>query len=130
MKRERDPTREEFNEFLAWLDSEPDEGARKFNSIQSRLIQIFVSRGCVDAEMLANEVTNRVCVRIEKLIKDYPDPLRCCIGFVEHVYQEYFREQIKILNPVLPPPPRPQDELEREDRCLDECMGQLPGADR
>lgn len=130
MKRERDPTREEFNEFLAWLDSDSDEAPRKFILIQSRLIQIFVSRGCVDAEMLANEVTNRVCVRIEKVRKDYPDPLRCCIGFVEHVYQEYLREQIKILNPVLPPPPPPPDELETEDRCLNECMAKLPGSDR
>lgn len=130
MKRERDPTPEEFQRFLAWLDPDPEEAARKFNLLQSRLIQAFVSRGCVDAEMLANEVTNRVTVRIEKTKIDYPDPFRCCSGFVEHVHQEYLREKAKTANPLLPPQPRPPVELEREDRCLKECMGQLPSSDQ
>lgn len=130
MKRERDPTPEEFDKFLAWLDPDRDEGARKFKLIQSRLIKIFVSRGCIDAEMLADEVSNRVAVRIEKVKTDYADPLRCCIGFVEHVFQEYLREEQKKNKLVWPPPPRPIVELEREDRCLNECLGQLANSER
>ena len=130
MKRERDPTPEEFYEFLAWLDPDLEQAACKFNLLQSRLMQIFVCRGCVDAEMLANEVSNRVTVRIEKVKKDYPDALRCCSGFVEHVHHEYLREKARTANPILPPEPRPPDELEREDRCLNECMGQLTSSDR
>ena len=44
MKRERDPTREEFEKFLAWLDADPDEAAQEFDRIHMRLIQIFIAR--------------------------------------------------------------------------------------
>ena len=130
MKRERDPTPEEFEKFLAWLDSDPDEAARKFERIRTRLIQIFVSRGCIDAEMLTDEVLNRVCVRIDQVKINYPDPLRCCVGFVDNVHREYFREQRKQENPICPPSPRPPVELEMEDLCLNECLDNLPKSDR
>ena len=130
MKRERDPTPEEFEKFLAWLDSDTDEAAHKFDRIQTRLIQIFIARGCVDAEVLADEVLNRVCVRIDEVIIKYPDPLRCCVGFVDNVHREYLREQRKWDDPICPPPPRPALELEMEDTCLDECLAKFPKLDR
>ena len=130
MKRERDPTPEEFEKFLAWLDPDPDEAARKFERIQKRLIQIFIARGCVDAEMLADEVLNRVCVRIDHVKLKYIDPLRCCVGFVDNVHREYFREQRKWDDPICPPSPRPPEELEMEDMCLNECLDTLPRLDR
>ena len=130
MKRERDPTREEFEEFLAWLDPDPDEAARKFDRIQNRLIHIFIARGCVDAEVLADEVLNRVCARIGQVKINYADPLRCCVGFVDNVHREYFREQRKWDDPICPPPPRPSKELEIEDTCLDECLAKFPKLDR
>ena len=130
MKRERDPTPEELEKFLAWLDPDPDEAARKFERIQSRLIQIFIARGCIDAEALADEVLNRVCVRIDQVKLKYTDPLRCCVGFVDNVHREYFREQRKWDNAVCPPELRPSTELEIEDTCLNECLDQLPKLDR
>src|ERR1044071_7693839 len=96
MKRERDPTPEEFEKLLAWLDSDRDEAGRKFQTIHSRLIKVFTSRGCVDAATLGDEVVNRVAVRIDTLTKNYPDPLRCCLGFVENVHREYIKDQQKI----------------------------------
>lgn len=130
MKRERDPIREEFEKFLAWLDAEADEAAQKFDRIHMRLIQIFIARGCVDAEMLADEVLNRVCVRIDQVKTNYTEPIRCCVGFVDNVHREYLREQRKWDDPIPPPPPRPAKELEIEDMCLDECLGQFPISDR
>ena len=130
MKRERDPTPEEFEKFLAWLDADPDEAVRKFERIRTRLIQIFISRGCVDDEMLTDEVLNRVCVRIDQVKIKYPDPLRCCIGFVDNVHREYLREQRNRENAICPPVPRPSFKLEIEDRCLNECLSQLPKSDR
>src|SRR5262245_25132118 len=82
MKRERQPTREEFEKLLAWFDPDPDKAAQTFNLIHSRLIKVFASRGCVDAEILADEVTNRVSVRIDSIMENYSDPFRCCLGFV------------------------------------------------
>jgi hypothetical protein len=130
MKRERDPTLEEFEKFLAWLNADHDEAAGKFERIQSRLIQIFISRGCIDAEVLTDEVLNRVCVRIDQVKLKYNDPLRCCVGFVDNVHREYLREQRKWDNPICPPPPRPSVKLEMEEACLNECLENLAKPDR
>jgi len=125
MKKERDPTPEEFQKFLLWLDSDRDAAGRRLNVIQTRLIQIFVSRGCIDAESLADEVSNRVAVRIDSCVTKYSDPLRCCLGFLDNVHFEYLRDQRKMLNAKEPPKPRPSDELEKEDQCLKRCLGDL-----
>ena len=124
MKRERPPTPEEFEKLLAWLNPDRDEAGDTFNRINGRLIKLFASRGCADAEALADEVSNRVAVRIDKVKERYDDPIRCFLGFVEHVYREYQREQQKILGLKIPDP-RPTVELEREDRCLEECLESL-----
>ena len=130
MKRERQPTREEFEKLLAWFDSDPDKAGEVFTLIHSRLIKLFVSRGCVDAEALADEVINRVAVRIDTVRETYSDPFRCCIGFVENVYREYQRERQRDLTTIEPPRQRPADELEREDECLKQCIESLAHAKR
>lgn len=129
MKKERDPTPQEFEKFLLWLGSGDDGSDRRFLFIQTRLIQIFASRGCADAESLADEVINRVAVRIDTIVQKYPDPLRCCLGFVDNVHLEYLREEKKKANAREPPKPRPSEELEREDHCLQQCMGNLNEAE-
>lgn len=125
MKRERDPTKEEFEKLLAWFDSDRDEAGRKYQLTHARMTRIFAARGCVDADSLADEVMNRVAVRIDVVITKYPDPVCCCLGFIEYVYQEYRRDLLKRENAKPPPPPRPPEELEREDRCLEECLETL-----
>ena len=125
MKREREPTSEEYEKLLAWLDSDRDAAGRRLQFINSRLIKIFASRGCVDAETLADEVCNRVAVRIDTVSKNYAEPLRCFIGFVENVYREYMREQQKINNPIEPDSRRDPNELEKEDQCLTQCLEAL-----
>ena len=130
MKRERDPTPEEFEKLLAWLDPDRDEAGRKFDVIHSRLIKVFASRGCVDSGSLADEVMNRVAVRIDSVRQNYTDPLRCCLGFVGNVHLEYLREQQKIANLVPPPPRPPPDVLEKEDECLTQCMSTLTKQDQ
>ena len=130
MKRERDPTPEEFEKLLAWLDSDRDEAGLKFQTIHSRVIKIFESRGCVDAATLGDEVFNRVAVRIDTVTKNYPDLLRCCLGFVKNVYREYSKDQLKIDNQIQPDTGRDPVELEKEDQCLTECLETLTQPDR
>jgi len=129
MKRERDPTPEEFEKLLFWLDPDRDQGGSRLKQIQSRLIKIFASRGCVDAETLADEVLNRVSVRIDEVVKTYPDPLHCCLGFLDYVHREYLRDE-RTKAAVKPPQPRPSEELEREDRCLATCLSELSERER
>lgn len=130
MKRERQPTPEELERLLAWLDPDSEEAGRKFNAIHARLSKVFAARGCVDAESLADEVCNRIAVRIDVVIQTYPDPLRCCLGFVENVYREDRRDQQKQLNFVEPIRSRPSEVLESEDECLKQCLGTLTHPER
>jgi|SRR5882672_844193 len=139
MKREREPTQEELEKLLAWLAS----AGREYATTHYRLTRVFIVRGCIDAETLADEVMNRVAVRIDKLIKDYPgDPIKCLMGFADNVYLEYLRElsnQRKHSEGEPPTPPDGQAEREREERerkegelreeCLARCMEELSAAD-
>ena len=125
MKRERAPTAEEFNKLLGWIDPDPQQAGHRLLVIQSRITKSFISRGCVDAETLTDEVSNRVAVRIDKVIKNYPNPFQCLLGFVENVYREYVREEREHSNALPPPKPRPGEVLEMEDECLKECMDTL-----
>ena len=130
MKRERDPTREEFDKLLLWLDSDRNKAAAKFEQIEARLIRIFVSRGCVEDDSLKDEVINRVATRIDTIRDKYPDVLRCFLGFVDNVHREYLREQKKLSEAVPPPPPSSPEDLEREDQCLRECLAALTEAEQ
>lgn len=130
MRRERDPTPEEFEKLLAWLDPVREEAGRKFELIHSRLVKIFVARGCVDAESLADEVMNRIAVRIDSIIQNYNDPLRCCLGFVDKVHLEYLRQERRNESATPPPSPTPPEVLEEEDRCLRQCLSHLTPADQ
>lgn len=132
MKKERDPTPEEFEKMLNWLAADRDEAGRKYETIRHRLIRIFVARGCIDAERLTDEVMNRVAVRIVKLPEAYEgDPAKCFHGFAEKVYLEYLRDQRE--QSFVEPPPQPSspdDEREQEDQCLKQCMEPFPASDR
>ena len=125
MKRERAPTAEEFEKLLGWIDPDRQQAGLRLLVIQSRITKCFISRGCADAETLTDEVSNRVAVRIDNVIKNYPNPFQCLLGFVENVYREYIREEQEHAKALPPPKPRPPDVLEKEDECLEECMGTL-----
>lgn len=110
---------------MAWFDPDSEEAGRKFNLIHTRLIKIFAARGSIDPESLADEVMNRVAVRIDTVILNYPDPLRCCLGFVENVYREDWRERQKEMTTKEPPAPTSPEQLEQEDICLEHCLERL-----
>jgi DNA-directed RNA polymerase specialized sigma subunit len=48
---------------------------------------------------------------------------------VEFVHQEYQREEQKRLT-LIEPEHRPTEELEKEDWCLTQCLGNLPESER
>jgi len=131
MLKERDPTGEELEKLLAWFDSDREKGAVKFQTINARLIRVFSSRGCgVDADSLADEVLNRVAVRIDTVILKYPDAVRCCLSFIDNVYHEWYRQQCRKAKANPPPSPRPAEVLEREDECLKQCLESVTKPDR
>jgi DNA-directed RNA polymerase specialized sigma24 family protein len=139
MKKERPPTDAEFQKLLTWLDGDPDLAGKKYQTLHLRLTRIFITRGCLDAEELADEVMNRVGVRIDEIVKTYEgDPGRCLHGFAKRVWQEYARDQrVDSLDDVQPPSVPADDEremerqqkCEQEDDCLSECMSLLMPVD-
>ena len=123
-----DPTTEEFEKLLNWLAADRDAAGGKYESIRCRLVKIFVSRGCVDAEDLADEVIDRVVKGLGKIRNTYEgDPALYFYGFVQYVYLEYLRKRPLAKAPPLATPP---EELEREDDCLQQCMEPLPAGNR
>jgi len=125
MKRERGPTSEEFEKLLGWIDPDREAAGHQLHLILSRITRSFISRGCIDAETLTDEVSNRVAVRIDKVKQTYSNPLQCMLGFIDNVYREYLRDIREQANAQPPPPPRSAEVLESEDECLTECMRTL-----
>ena len=134
MKREREPTQEELDKLLAWLDLDRDAAAAKYETIRNGLIRFFLFRECVDPEMLSDEVINRVAVRINKVVEKFSEPAKCFHGFAGNVYREYLADparQVDIDPSVLPDPSDDEEGkiLESEDECLKRCMGKLTPTD-
>lgn len=128
MKKERDPTPEEFEKMLNWLAADRTAAGIKYERIRGRLVKIFVSRGCVDAEHLADEVIDRVAIGLNKIVDTYEgDPALYFYGFVQYVHLEHLRKRPAV---KASPPTTPPEELEREDECLQQCMEPLPAGDR
>ena len=131
MKKERDPTPAEFEKLLAWLAS----AGRDYEAMHHRLIRIFVSRGCIDAESLADEVMNRVAARIDEIVKIYEgDPAKCFHGFAKRVYLECLRDRRESFVESAPPAiildEEREQESEQKDICLTQCMADLDTSDR
>ena len=136
MKRERSPTEEELQKLIDWLAS----AGRDYVTEHSRLARMFSVRGCIDEWELADEVLNRVAVRIDKLKETYEgDPIKCLIGFKDKVYKEYLRDPHWDRPPDLdrparlPAPPSPEPTSDVKEwmlECLQECLGALSEADR
>jgi len=121
-------SQEAFDALLEWLDSDREQAAVKYEQIRSRLIKIFVGRGCADAEDLADETINRVTSKLDQIKKEYQgDPARYFFGVANMIYMEYLRRR---LPPVSPFPPIDSNQVELEYRCLERCIEQLSEENR
>jgi DNA-directed RNA polymerase specialized sigma24 family protein len=130
MKTEWILTKESFDTLLAWLDANPEAAARKYEQIRTRLIRIFVCRGCLESEDLADETIDRVARRLNDIAATFTgDPARYFYGVANKIHLEYLRRK------PIPPPPVPDDDTDtdqdaREYECLERCMQQLSPKNR
>jgi DNA-directed RNA polymerase specialized sigma24 family protein len=119
-----------FERLLFWLNPDRDLAAQKYEAIRRRLVEIFASRGFADAERLADDTIDRVIPKVEKVSEGWVgDPAYFFLG----VARKIMLEQTKPAPTVLPPPPPDDEETERrerEDRCLEKCLGLISQADR
>jgi hypothetical protein len=126
-------TQDDFDKLLFWLDPDRDKAGEKLARIQTRLIAIFSSRGCVDPATLVDKTTNIVAGKIDWLLENYVgDPALYFYGVGKNVYRDYLN-YIKrhVTDPPPPPPPDPEPE-ELDERCgyLKTCLERLSPTDR
>jgi dihydroneopterin aldolase len=67
MKKNWELSQETFDALLAWLDSDRDQAAMKYEKIRRALIKIFTGRACVEPEDLADETINRVARKLKEI---------------------------------------------------------------
>jgi len=122
-------TQDDFDKLLRWLDPDRDKAGEKLIKIQSRLISVYSSRGCIDPEFVADKTTNIVARKADGLLEHYEgDPALYFYGVAKKVYLEY----IKQLRPVPLPPPPPPDPPDTDEVAdyLEQCLEKLLPKDR
>jgi hypothetical protein len=122
------PTKEAFDKLLRWLDPDRDRAGEKYERLRLRVIRIFVSRGCCEAEDLADRTINVVTSKMDWLIENYQgDPALYFYAVAKKILQEQRKRRPP---PNVPPPEPASAELEQTCSYLDDCLSELPLADR
>lgn len=131
MKHERQVTPADFDSLLSWLDPDRDSAAEKYEQIRRRLIKLFTCRGRHDAEDLADETIDRVTFKAPEIAHEYVgDPCLYFYGVARNILRESLRQRPPVMPAPAPPDPAEVEQAEREGKCLDRCMGELPVANR
>jgi DNA-directed RNA polymerase specialized sigma24 family protein len=123
MKKNWELSQEAFDSLLAWLDSDRDQAALKYEKIRGGLIKIFTGRACVEPEDLADETINRVARKLKEIEKDFSgDRARYFFGVANKVHLEHLRRKLPQPMPAAPTDP---NRIELEYNCLERCIERL-----
>ena len=126
-------TPDTFELLLAWLAPDRDAAAQRYETIRTGLIRIFVARGCLEAEDLADETINRVAAKAGTIIATYEgNPIRYFYGVAEKIRLEYLRRQrprdtVDDHPELRAPEPEPESDSQQ---CLSLCLRELEPAQR
>lgn len=113
-------TQTAFDQLLNWLDQDRDLAGRKYEEVRRRLIEIFTSRGCHEAEELADETINRVTSKLAAISGEYVgDPARYFYGVARKIHLEYLRRKPA---PVITAETDEPERDEQEYECLKRCI--------
>lgn len=119
-------TQEQFDSLLTWLGNDRDVAGRKYETIRSGLVRIFVSKGFSDAEDLADETINRVMVRLPDIRANYTgEPALYFRGVARNVIRETGRRKEIACGDVVDDVVQPQPERDPEHDCLGHCLDHL-----
>lgn len=123
-------TQEQFDSLLTWLGNDRDLAGRKYETIRSGLVRIFVSKGFSDAEDLADETINRVIVRLPDIRGNYRGEPACYFhGVARNIIRESNRRR-EVSVGVIEGRVEPDRELNEEHDCLAHCLDRLPASKR
>jgi DNA-directed RNA polymerase specialized sigma24 family protein len=129
-------TQEHFDTLLAWLSSDREQAAMKYENIRQTLIKLFTWNGWSDAEGLADETIDRVTQKLPGLKETYiGDPALYFYGVAKKVILErrrrnYARDEFQLAEPA-----RLENDLDGVDsdpkfECLDRCIQKLSRRNR
>jgi RNA polymerase sigma factor (sigma-70 family) len=124
-------TQQQFDSLLSWLAPDRDFAGKKYETIRSGLVRIFISKGFNNAEDLADETINRVMLRLPDIRKGYEgEPARYFHGVARNIIRESRRRkeiamEVKGVQPQVPP----LDARDEHD-CLGHCLQLLSSSKR
>jgi RNA polymerase sigma factor (sigma-70 family) len=123
-------TQEQFDSLLTWLGNDRDVAGRKYETIRSGLVRIFVSKGFSDAEDLADKTIDRVIVRLPDIRANYiGEPAYYFHGVAKNVIRESARRK-EIASDLVNQRMEPEFELSDDHDCLSHCLDCLPVSKR
>ena len=121
-------TQEMFEQLLSWLDEDRDLAGKKYEEIRFKLINIFIARGCLASEDLADKTIDRVARKVKDIGDTYVgDPALYFYGVAKMVYLEYVRSKPA---PLPGAPFYSNSNTERMYECLELCVDKLSPANR
>src|SRR5689334_8688146 len=110
-RKVNDLRQDDFDRLLSWLDSDRERAGQLYEKIRWRLIAILASRGCAEAEALADETIDRVSRRVADIQATYVgDPAIYFLGVMNNVHHEYLKR------PRAPQLVASDDDVERKER--------------
>ena len=117
-------SQDSFEELLNWLDTDREQAGRKYESIRSRLINIFYARGCHIAEELADETIDRVARKVETLLGNYQgEPALYFYAVAKKILLEYSRKPKPVELPAVIADEKSSGEsVETYSECLEKCL--------
>ena len=123
-------TQEQFDSLLTWLGNDRDLAGRKYETIRSGLVRIFVSKGFSDAEDLADETINRVMMRLPDIRASYRGEPACYFhGVARNIIRESIRRK-EVAAGALDGRVEPLSDSNDEHDCLGHCLDRLPANKR
>ena len=126
---EREITAELFETLLEWLGPDREKAAEKYEAIRTRLIKIFIKKGCSDAETLFDTTVNRVTLKLPEMAASYVgDPLWYFISVGRNVFREWLRTKEIPYESVPQQIVEPDPDFARQ--CLQKCLDHLTAEDR
>jgi RNA polymerase sigma factor (sigma-70 family) len=123
-------TQEQFDSLLTWLGNDRDLAGKKYETIRSGLVRIFVSKGFSDAEDLADETINRVMLRLPDIRANYKGEPACYFhGVARNIIRESSRRK-ELAAGENDGRVEPNFDMYEEHNCLGHCLDRLPASKR
>jgi RNA polymerase sigma factor (sigma-70 family) len=125
-------TQAQFDSLLSWLNPDRDLAGRKYQTIHSGLVRIFVSKGFNNAEDLADETINRVIERLPDIQDSFVgEPAYYFHGVARNIIRETSRRKEIPCNVFDTWAALRSDERDEHDYdCLGRCLQSLPKGKR